>query len=91
MVYMIDLGYQIITMIDILSKNNYMISMVMGIRDRLMIPIRNEDGVVIGFGGRLLPEKSNQLPKNSVYKAAKYINSPTSLGYCYNIIYSPNV
>eukprot|EP00597_Dinobryon_sp_UTEXLB2267_P002636 CAMPEP_0170067252 /NCGR_PEP_ID=MMETSP0019_2-20121128/6675_1 /TAXON_ID=98059 /ORGANISM="Dinobryon sp., Strain UTEXLB2267" /LENGTH=479 /DNA_ID=CAMNT_0010274607 /DNA_START=205 /DNA_END=1644 /DNA_ORIENTATION=- len=49
-------------------------------RDRLMIPIRNEDGEVVAFGGRLLPaDPTTQYQKKSSNKAAKYINSPTSL------------
>lgn len=38
-------------------------------RDRWIIPIRNNSGVIVGFGGRLL----NRL------KLAKYINSPNSV------------
>jgi DNA primase len=36
-------------------------------RDRIMFPIRNRKGQVIGFGGRILSQDTNQ---------AKYINSP---------------
>lgn len=41
-------------------------------RDRLMFPIRNVNGEVIGFGGRVLKKDE---------KSAKYINSPQSLIY----------
>ena len=51
-----------------------------------MIPIKNENGIIIGFGGRVLPDpiinnsnnnNSNSIPK----KVAKYINSPGSIGH----------
>ena len=37
-------------------------------RDRIIIPIRNNEGVIVGFGGRLI----------SKIKIAKYINSADS-------------
>jgi len=42
-------------------------------RDRLMFPIHNDAGAIIGYGGRLLPqpESANQ----SDYAAPKYINT----------------
>lgn len=43
-------------------------------RGRLLFPIRNHFGTVVGFGGRLLHED----PQNP---GAKYINSPQSLVY----------
>ena len=41
-----------------------------------MIPIKNVDGEVIGFGGRVLPSYMAETAKNKY----KYINSPTSPG-----------
>jgi len=38
-------------------------------RERLMFPIRNSDGQIVGFGARMLKEEANQ---------PKYLNSPES-------------
>lgn len=51
-----------------------------------MIPIRNEDGKVIGFGGRELPLPRNLMTEDELKElerrqknVAKYINSPSSV------------
>lgn len=46
-------------------------------RHRLLFPIRNERGDVVGFGGRLIPSES--VP--AVTSAAKYINTPQTALY----------
>ena len=40
-------------------------------RDRAMFPIRNRQGQIVGFGGRILPSS----PVSADYPQAKYINS----------------
>lgn len=42
-------------------------------RDRLMFPIHNDAGAIIGYGGRLLPQEKPS--ENSDYVAPKYINT----------------
>ena len=39
-------------------------------RDRIMFPIRNHEGEIVGFGGRSLPDS------DSCHATAKYVNSP---------------
>ncbi len=39
-------------------------------RDRIMFPIRNQEGEIVGFGGRALPDAD---PRHAT---AKYVNSP---------------
>ena len=46
-------------------------------RNRIMIPIRDTRGRVIGFGGRLLPRPEQQDGGGEARSEAKYINSPT--------------
>ncbi|APS00149.1 DNA primase [Pajaroellobacter abortibovis] len=48
-------------------------------RHRLMFPIQDMHGRVIGFSGRLLP--SSEWVQNPVGRAPKYINSPESFIY----------
>lgn len=43
-------------------------------RDRLMFPIHNDAGAIIGYGGRLLPQDEASA-SNSDYVPAKYINT----------------
>ena len=45
-------------------------------RNRIMFPIRNVKGTVVGFGGRINPFESNS--KGSFSKPAKYLNSKAS-------------
>lgn len=47
-------------------------------RSRVMFPLRNHRGQIVGFSGRMLPSK-NQDPKAE--KQAKYINSPETMVY----------
>lgn len=47
-------------------------------RNRLMCPIMQTSGEVVGFSGRLLPSDD---PSNNAESGAKYINSPESLIY----------
>ena len=46
-------------------------------RHRLMIPIRDTRGRVIGFGGRILPRSQQENGGGEARSEAKYINSPT--------------
>lgn len=46
-------------------------------RDRVMFPLRNPRGQVVGFSGRILPSSDNEKAKQE----AKYINSPETLLY----------
>ena len=39
-------------------------------RDRIMFPIRNHEGEIVGFGGRSLPDSDSR------HATAKYVNSP---------------
>ncbi|MFH2138459.1 MAG: DNA primase [Candidatus Omnitrophota bacterium] len=45
-------------------------------RERLMFPIFNSQGKIIGFGGRILDDKSAKTPERQDDKKPKYINSP---------------
>ena len=46
-------------------------------RDRVMFPLRNSRGQVVGFSGRIMPSSSDETAKQE----AKYINSPETLLY----------
>lgn len=48
-------------------------------RDRLMFPINDSQGRVVGFGGRTLEAEAKEAP--AMAGQAKYINSPQSLVY----------
>ncbi len=43
-------------------------------RDRLMIPIRDDRGRVVGFGGRIMPEESTNSARADT--GPKYLNTP---------------
>ncbi|MGG6318572.1 DNA primase [Stenotrophomonas geniculata] len=45
-------------------------------RDRLMFPIRNEQGQVIAFGGRRLSDQQTTNAHGQAIRAPKYLNSP---------------
>ena len=47
-------------------------------RDRLMIPIKDINHHVVGFGGRIIP-RTNQSEKNTDEIGPKYLNSPETL------------
>lgn len=49
-------------------------------RGRIMIPVHNTDGKVVGFGGRSMPGMSSDEEKDGV-KPPKYMNSPESEFY----------
>ncbi len=44
-------------------------------RDRIMIPLRDEKGTVVGFTGRILPDSPE------AEKTGKYVNSPETIVY----------
>ena len=44
-------------------------------RDRIMIPLRDEKGTVVGFTGRILPDSPE------AEKTGKYVNTPETIGY----------
>ncbi len=45
-------------------------------RGRIMFPIHNHQGKVVGFTGRILPQIEKMLAANKGQEAAKYVNSP---------------
>ena len=45
-------------------------------RGRIMFPIRDPAGRVVGFTGRILPENETRLVAGQAVEAAKYLNSP---------------
>ena len=45
-------------------------------RGRIMFPIRDSVGRVVGFTGRILPENESRLVAGQAIEAAKYLNSP---------------
>ncbi|OGD82875.1 hypothetical protein A2165_01580, partial [Candidatus Curtissbacteria bacterium RBG_13_40_7] len=47
-------------------------------RNRLMFPLKDSRGVVLGFAGRLLEQETRNM-KHAVRQEAKYINSPETL------------
>ncbi len=63
----------------------YVLLVVIIIRNRLMIPICDPDGAVIGFGARLLPTSEQKSPAangtsaQSSMASAKYVNSPETV------------
>jgi DNA primase len=57
-------------------------------RGRIMFPIRDSVGRVVGFTGRILPENETRLVAGQTVEAAKYLNSPeTSVFNKSRIIY----
>lgn len=48
-------------------------------RGRVMFPVRNADGLVVAFGGRILPKHQDYGDGN---EAAKYINTPETRMFC---------
>lgn len=48
-------------------------------RGRIMFPIRDPAGRVIGFTGRILPENETRLVAGQAVEAAKYLNSPETV------------
>ncbi len=50
-------------------------------RGRLMFPIRDANGTVIGFGGRVLEQTEGDAPPTGSGASAKYINTPETLIY----------
>ena len=50
-------------------------------RGRLMFPIRDVNGTVVGFGGRILEEIKGDAPPTGSGAGAKYINTPETLVY----------
>jgi hypothetical protein len=64
-----------------LSQNRFIFSAfliyVLSTRHRLMIPIRDIEGNIIGYGGRELPDEQPSITKKPV---AKYVNTPTTAG-----------
>lgn len=45
-------------------------------RNRIMFPLHNQFGKVIGFTGRIMPMPSEALAKEGGYEPPKYVNSP---------------
>ena len=45
-------------------------------RGRIMFPIHNHSGKVVGFTGRILPQIEKALAANKGQDVAKYVNSP---------------
>jgi len=45
-------------------------------RGRIMFPIRDSAGRVVGFSGRILPENETRIVAGQSVEAAKYLNSP---------------
>lgn len=71
----------------IIRRNESSVSLGAGyydrFRGRVMFPITNTEGSVIGFSGRILPEEtpSVESQKHSVSQEAKYINTPQTALY----------
>ncbi len=50
-------------------------------RNRIMFPIHDQRGELIGFGGRLLPTVASALTNRVVTEEPKYINTPQTILY----------